>query len=195
MITPGDTGKMTNRIGCGNAAPSRPERSVWVGLFVVSGIALSTFFACATPFAAIATLAALKLGSRGALAVIGLVWLTNQAIGYGLLGYPWTWDSAAWGLAIGLSAAVAVLAASGLSTTRPAPLVMSLPFVAAFAAFELGLYGAGLVLPGSDAAFGAAVIGHIFTINAFAFCGLALIHHIAMMLWPLVRNDASMQTV
>ena len=185
---------MTNRVGYSNAASARPERWVWVGLFGVSGIALSTFFACATPFAAIATLAALKLTRRGALAVIGLVWLTNQAIGYGLLGYPWTWDSAAWGLAIGLSAALALLAASGLATTRPASLAMSLPFVAAFAAFELGLYGAGLILPGSESAFSAAVIAHVFAINAVAFCGLAIVHHMAMMLWPLARNDAPLQT-
>ena len=60
---------------------SRAENAVWVVLVVTSGISLSTFFACATPFAALATLAALKLGRREAIAVIGLVWAANQTIG------------------------------------------------------------------------------------------------------------------
>ena len=119
------------------------------------------------------------------------MWLANQAIGYGFLGYPWTWDSAAWGLAIGASAGLAVLAARGLSTARPAPLAVSLPFVAAFVAFELGLYVAGFVLPGSEEAFGASVVGHVFLINAVTLCGLMAVYHLAMILGLLTRNGAS----
>jgi len=160
--------------------PSRAASAVWIVLIVTSGICLSTFFACATPFAALATLAALRLGRWQASAVIGLVWVANQAIGYAFLGYPWTWDSAAWGLAIGVSAGLAMLAANGLATTRPAPLMVSLPFVAAFAAFEFGLFFAGFVLPGSEGAFSASVVGHVFLINAVTICGLMAINQLAV---------------
>ena len=171
--------------------PVRSERVFWFALIATSGICLSTFFACATPFAAFATLAALKLGRRDALIVAGLVWLANQAIGYGLLGYPWTGSSAAWGLAIGVSSALAVLAAKGLSTTKPAPLAVSLPFVAAFTAFEMVLYVAGFALPGSEGAFSAAVIGHVFLINAVALCGLMAAHQLAMLIRHLGRHAAA----
>jgi hypothetical protein len=161
--------------------------ALWIVLIVTSGICLSTFFACVTPFAALATLAALKLGRREAVAVVGLVWLANQAIGYGFLGYPWTWGSGAWGLAIGVSTGFAILAAKGLSTMRPAPLAVSLPFVAAFAVFEFGLFLAGFVLPGSEGAFTASVVGHVFLINAVAICGLMAVNQLVVVSGLLTR--------
>lgn len=182
--------KPTKDFGYDGLERNRRERALWIVMIVTSGICLSTFFACVTPFAALTTLAALKLARRDSLFVVGLVWLANQAIGYGFLGYPWTWDSAAWGLAIGASAGLAVLAARGLSTTRPAPLAVSLPFVAAFAAFELGLYVAGFTLPGTKGAFSASVVGHVFLINAVTICGLMAVYHLAMMSGLVSRNGA-----
>ena len=91
--------KATKDLGYDRLEPTQAMRALWTVLIVTSGICLSTFFACATPFAALATLAVLKLARRDAVVVVGLMWLANQAIGYGFLGYPWTWDSAAWGLA------------------------------------------------------------------------------------------------
>jgi hypothetical protein len=171
--------------------PSRLGRALWIALMATTGLWLSTVFTCATPLAALATLAALKLGRRDAITVVGSVWLANQSIGYGFLGYPWTWDSAAWGLAIGVSAGLAFVAARGLSTTRPAPFAVSLPFIAAFAAFELGLYGAGFLLPGSEGAFAASVVWHVFLINAVTLGGLMAAYHLANLAGYLVRHDAS----
>jgi hypothetical protein len=163
------------------AGADQRVRAIWVVLILAGGTGLSTIFACATPFAALATLSALKLGRQDAITVMSVVWLANQAIGYGLLGYPWTWDSGAWGLAIGASIGLAILAATALSATRPVPFAVSLPFVAAFAAFELGLYGAGFALPGSEGAFSASVVGHVFLINAIALCGLLAVFQLAVM--------------
>jgi hypothetical protein len=174
-----------------NPQHPRPGRALWIALIVITGICLSTVFACVTPFAALATLAALKLGPRDAITIVGLVWLANQAIGYGFLGYPWTWDSGAWGLVIGVSAGLAFLVARGLSTTRPAPFAVSLPFMGAFAAFELGLYGAGFVLPGSDGAFAASVVWHVFLLNAISLGGLMAAYYLAMVIGYLVRHDTS----
>ncbi len=127
------------RADAGLLEVSQTERVLWIALIAASGIILSTFFACATPFAALATLAVLRLGRRDMWAVVGFVWLANQAVGFGILGYPWTWSCAGWGLAVGASSGLALLAARGLSTTRPAPFAISLPFVGAFAALEFGL--------------------------------------------------------
>jgi hypothetical protein len=183
--------KATTDLGYDRPEPNQAGRAVWIALIVVSGPCLSPIFACATPFAALAALAALKLGWRDRIVVLGLVWLANQAIGFGLLGYPRRWDSAAWGLAIGASTALAVLAARGLSTTRPAPLAVSLPFIAAFAVFELGLYIAGTMLPGSERAFTAAVVGHVLLINAAALCALIAVYQLAMLLGLVARDDTS----
>ena len=167
-------------------------QALWMALIVASGICLTPLFACAAPFAALATLAALKLGRRDMIAVMVAVWSANQAIGYGMLGYPWSWDSAAWGIAIGMSCGLAVLAAKGLSTTGRAPLAVSLPFVGAFATFELGLYVAGFMLPGSDEAFSFAVIEHIFLINVSALFGLVVIYHSTMLVGRLAGTGAAL---
>jgi hypothetical protein len=180
--------KPTDDFGDDRFGVTRAGRALWIVLIVTGGIFLSTFLACVTPFAALATLAALKLERRDAITVVGLAWLANQAIGYGFLGYPRTLDSVGWGLAIGASAGLAVLAARGLSAGRPARLAVSLPFVAAFAAFELGLYVAGFALPGGEGAFSGGVVGHVFLINAVALCGLLAVYHLVMMLGLVTRN-------
>ena len=163
-------------------------------LIVGCGVTLSTFFACVTPFAALATIAALKLGWRDRFLVLGLVWLGNQAIGYLYLGYPWTWDSAAWGLAIGISAAIAIMAASSLATPRQAPLAVSLPFVAAFATFEFTLYSAGFILPASTGAFSTAIVGHIFLINATTLCVLMIFYYLTVLFGLQTRLAALVPT-
>jgi hypothetical protein len=137
----------------------------------------------------------LKLSRRDTVAVLGLVWLANQTIGYLYLGYPWTWDSAAWGIAIGASTAGAALVAAGLSTARPVPLAVSLPFVAAFSTYELALYAAGFVLPGSEGAFAAPIVGHILLINALTLGGMVAAYQLAMLLGLLARHDAAHRVV
>jgi hypothetical protein len=93
-----------------------------------------------------------------------------------MLGYPLTWDCIAWGMAIGLSSFAALLAASAFATARPAPLAVSLPFVAALAAFEAGLYAAGRVLPIGADAFSVGVIQHLFWVNAASLCAIMALH-------------------
>lgn len=165
-------GNRMTAIGTTGYQENQSAQWVWTALIIMSGVLLSAYFACVTPFAALATLAALKLGRGKAFSMMGLVWLANQAIGYGLLGYPWTWDSAAWGLVIGVAIGVATVAARALATTRPAPFAVSLPFVAAFAVYEMSLYLAGFVLPVSEAAFSASVVRDLFVINSASICCL-----------------------
>ena len=65
------------------------ETAAWLWIALIGGgsIALSRAFACATPFAALATLAALTMGGRDAVLLVGFVWAANQAVGFGLLHY------------------------------------------------------------------------------------------------------------
>jgi hypothetical protein len=143
-------------------------RALWLCFLVVVGVGSGIMFACVTPFAAIATLAALKMGRLEGLAVVIVVWLANQAIGFGLLGYPWTLNCLAWGLAIGVSSLLGFGAAGALSSPRPVRLAVSLPFIAAFAVYELGLYVAGLSLGAEQGAFSFAVVKQVFLINLVA---------------------------
>ncbi|HVZ09259.1 hypothetical protein [Rhodopila sp.] len=166
------------------APQARPQseialRAVWLGLLVVGGVCSSFFFACATPFAALATLAALKMEWREGIAVVGLVWLANQTIGFALLGYPWTADSLAWGVAIGAASFLALGAAAVFASAQPVRLAVSLPFVASFAVYELALYVAGFGLGAGPDAFSLATVKLVFLVNLGAFVALLALHAVA----------------
>jgi hypothetical protein len=163
-------------------------RAVWMALIVTAGAGLSLVYACATPFAALATLAALKTDRRDTALVIGLVWLANQVIGYGYLHYPWTWSSVAWGAAIGVAAGMALLAAVALAPRRKGPFAISLSFVGAFTAYEFVLYLASFVLPSEDGAFALSVVRQIFVVNAVALVALVIVHWLATLAGLLARR-------
>lgn len=152
----------------------RTAQPLWAAVLVVGCIALSTVFACATPFAALATLAAMTSTRRYALLMVLAAWLANQAIGYGLLDYPWTWDSFAWGVAIGGSACLAVLVARVTVARGSAMRAASLSFIAAFGMYELALYMSSFVIPGGEYGFTASVVGYVFLVNAGAAALLVL---------------------
>ena len=72
---------------------------------------------------------------RDALIVSGAVWIANQAVGYGLLGYPHMLNSYAWGIAIGIAVFLALLSAQSVGARlarRGAIVATAIAFIAAF---------------------------------------------------------------
>lgn len=153
-------------------------RIAWVVLLTLGSLAFSYVFACAAPVAALATLAALNLRRQDAYILTVLVWLANQAVGYGVLNYPHSFDSYAWGVAIGVAA---LLATHTVITLGPRPLRTgpvsgpAIGFLAAFVVHEIALYAAGLVLGATDAAFSAPIIWYVLKVNAIALAGLVVL--------------------
>jgi len=157
------------------------KRAVWGFLILAGSVGFSFVFACATPFAALATLAALNMPRRDVFAVVGCAWLANQAIGYGLLHYPQTWDSFAWGGAIGIGAGLgAWAAAAAADRMQPAGKVPAIAaaFLAACLAYQAVMYVSGLVLPGGG--FSLAIVETVLTINAGALLGLLVAYRVAV---------------
>jgi hypothetical protein len=164
------------------ASTDAARRWAWIGLLGGASIGFSLVFACATPFVALVTLAALTMTRRDALIVAGAVWLANQAVGYGILDYPRTFDSYAWGVAIGLAALLALLAARAIGEQfeRRGPIVTTgICFLSAFAVYELALYAASFWLSSSDAAFSWATVGYFLQVNALGFAGLIVLKLVA----------------
>ncbi len=149
--------------------PFRPLlRQSWflpVLLFAISAVG-SWEFACITPFVAFAVVAPYALSTRTALLTVAAVWLANQAIGFGVLGYPWTVDTILWGIAIGAAA----LSAAGLAAAvlqleiRNKIIAAGAAFVPAFAIYQGGLYLASFALGGRDD-FTPAIVGHVALLN------------------------------
>ena len=164
-----------------SSAHMATRQLIWAAAVSGASILFSLALACATPFAAIATAAGANMSRRGALLLTGMAWLANQGVGYLVLGYPTTWDSFAWGGAIGVAAALATGAVlllrekvqSGISTVVAG-------FVLAFVVYEFVLFAATALLPSGEEAFSLDVIVQILWPNVLALVGLVVLHRIAV---------------
>ena len=123
-------------------------------------------FACITPFVAFAVAAPYALSRRAALLTVTAVWLVNQTIGFGALGYPWTVDTMLWGIAIGGSALLATHVAASMLQLRIRSRIAGVgaAFVPAFAMYQGGLCLASFAL-GSSAGFTPEIVGHVALLN------------------------------
>lgn len=176
--------KLQTPVSVESDASSASARWLWAILLISGSVLLSAKFSCATPFAALATLAALDMKRADGLLLVLAVWAANQLVGYGFLGYPHELQSYGWGLAVGAAAVaayvVARIAAGGVSRFGlVAAMVAALS--AAFVAYELVLLAATLILPSSDDAFAWPVVGQIAQVNAIAFVALMLLHRLISM--------------
>lgn len=135
-------------------------------LMVAAAAAISAGFACVTPFPAFALAAAYLLGPRAALLTVAAVWVANQAVGFAFLSYPWDVDTALWGLAIGLAALVATVAARATLRVTHWTVIGSLAAagVVAFGLYEAALLLVALVLGGTEA-FTVSIVGQFALLN------------------------------
>ena len=149
-------------------------------LLVAACASTSLIFACAAPFAAFAVLAAAMQRLRPALVTIAAVWVVNQAIGFGILHYPRTLDSAAWGLVIGLAAAMATIAAAQTFHRLESLgrfVLYPIALLASFAVYELCLLAATPVL-GDAGAFTMDIVGRIAFLNAVWLAALVTLYEV-----------------
>jgi hypothetical protein len=166
------------------ADPSLADRPMALtALVVLASLLLSWGLACAVPFAALAAVAALTLTRRQALVLIGLTWFANQAVGFGLLHYPATAETFAWGLVLLLVAVLATVGAEFCATrlgSAPKIAASAFTFVAAFGIYE-GLLALVTLASGSDTAVLAPdVVGQIFALNSAAFVVLFASAHLRL---------------
>ncbi|GMO28555.1 MULTISPECIES: hypothetical protein [unclassified Bradyrhizobium] len=162
-------------------------------VLLTASCALASFaFACATPFAAFAVVAAAMLPQRPALLVVTGTWLVNQTIGFGVLHYPVDAGTIAWGFAIGAAALLATAAASavlGLLPQGRTPLALAITLVAAYAVYELALLAATPLL-GGEGAFTAAIVTRIALTCAVWLAGLVAVCEIVRLVDPAGRKRA-----
>ena len=163
-----------------------------VTVLVAACASASLVFACATPFAAFAVLAAAMLPLRSALLATAVVWLVNQIIGFGLLGYPWTLNAALWG--VGLAAAAELATAIAVSVFHRLAhvgrfAVYPLALVAGFAGYEICLLALTPLLGGGEA-FAVDIVGRIAFLNAIWLAGLVGVYEVARLLDGLARRHA-----
>ncbi|WP_309090094.1 hypothetical protein [Phenylobacterium sp.] len=128
-------------------------RTTWslgvYGLVVAGCLAL----ACLEPLVAVAVLAAARLKLPAAAALTAAVWLTGQAIGFGLRGFPVDTQTVGWGVGLGVMALASLLAAAAVLPRLPQRLPewfrIAAAFVPAFVANQLAALGVEFAVKGS----------------------------------------------
>ncbi len=158
-------------------------RPLWLGLLIAAIAALTTGYTCITPFAAFAVIAAATLSRRDAVILAVALWLTNQVVGFGVLSYPWTASTFAWGVAIGAAAVIAALAAQASFQQLAAFHVlarMAAGFAGAFVLYELLLYVVAVSMLGGSEAFAPAIVGQVLFANAVTLVGLVALHRLVV---------------
>jgi hypothetical protein len=151
---------------------------LWPAILAVAAVGGSVALTCVVPFAAFAVATADTLRLRSALGTMAVIWLANQAVGFGALGYPWTLNTVLWGLAMGGAAVLATLAASralGQFRASGGWLRLPLAFATAFVVYELGIMAVSLILDSGDV-FAPALLGRLALIDAAWLAGLVLVH-------------------
>ncbi|MGL9617452.1 hypothetical protein QRQ56_05580 [Bradyrhizobium sp. U531] len=181
----------------GERFPLHPVASRLAPMFcfalLTASCALASFaFACATPFAAFAVVAAAMLPLRPALLVVTGAWLVNQTIGFGALHYPVDASTVTWGFVIGAAALLATAAASLVLGRLPqgrTPLMLAIELVVAYGVYELALLAATPFL-GGEGAFTLAIVTRIALTSAAWLAGLVAVCEIVRLANPLGRKGA-----
>lgn len=167
------------------------SRAAWWGILGVVTLVTTLGFACATPFAALAALAAVNLSRRDAVLLMGASWLINQAVGFTMLHYPLNWDCYRGGLDLGL-AALACVGASLLVCQRlhqsKSFLALTATFAASFVAYEGLLYAVSG--PSYAADFTWPIVRYILVLNALAFAVLLVMQKIVAASGLVARGPA-----
>ncbi len=155
-------------------APVEPRLAPLFCLVLLTGSCASAsfVFACATPFAAFAVVASSLLPFTPALLVMAGAWIVNQAIGFGVLGYPLDLNTVFWGCAIGVAALLATAESKLLlhSQRSSSPAALGVALFGAYAAYEVVLFAFGLVLV--TGAFNFPIIIRLGILNALWLIGL-----------------------
>jgi len=144
-------------------------RACWQVVVVGVSAAMSVTFACIAPFPAMAALAARTLSARAAIVTLLAAVLANQAVGFCVLGYPRTFETAIWGPILALGTLAAFVVAGRIAQPVPAA-------VAAFAAYEAVLAVTSLVWQHSLADFSLGIVGQVALGNAAGLVVLGIVY-------------------
>lgn len=148
----------------------------WVVTLASVTILATLASACMTPYIALAVIAAVTMLRRHAAWTIGGVWLTAQTLGFTVLHYTPSANAFAWGVALGIAALAAMLAAGrvvGRDRTSLSRLISA--FALSFALYEALLLGFAYIAGGLET-FAPSVVLQIVSNDGVWLAALAMLH-------------------
>jgi len=157
------------------ALSDRGASALWVSLLTAASTATTLALACATPFPALAALAAVHMRRRDGIALMLLAWGASQFVGFFLLGYPRDGSTLGWGFALGTAAvglALASYTALRALDYRSVAARLCLAYAAGFTAFKGIILLWALVLGGLHTAMAPELLAEQFVRNGAILIGL-----------------------
>ncbi|BBF72112.1 hypothetical protein SBA_ch2_6450 [Sphingomonas bisphenolicum] len=156
-------------------------RHLWIGLMTLASTITTLALACATPFPALAALAALHVRRQDGIILMLAAWAVSQGVGYCLLGYETTVENGVWAGTMALAAIASLLGADGAARLLPHhPAVrLVVAYGAAFATFKLAVLAGAWALDSGWAAFAPDVMARQFARYAMILAGLLALQHLA----------------
>lgn len=165
------------------AAEHTPASTLWIMLLTVASTATTLVFACATPFPALAALAAAYMRRRDGVLLALAAWVASQAVGFCVLDYPRDAGTMLWGVAIGTAAiagALAAHAAADRATGRAGKLIAG--YLAAFLLFKLVILFWSVARGDVGQAFALDVMLRQFGRNAVILVGMLALYRVLIAL-------------
>ncbi len=163
------------------ALSDRGASVLWVSLLTAASSATTLALACATPFPALAALAAVHMRRREGIALMLLAWAASQFVGFFLLGYPRDGSTLAWGAGLGTAAvgsALASYAALHVAGYRSVAARLGLAYAAGFTAFKGIILAWALVLGGLHTAMAPDLLAEQFVRNGAILIGLYTLYRL-----------------
>ena len=163
------------------ALSDRGASALWVSLLTAASTATTLALACATPFPALAALAAVHISRQGGIALMLLAWAASQFVGFFLLGYPRDGSTFGWGAGLctaAVGSALAGYAALHALPYRSAAARLSLAYAAGFTAFKGIILAWALVLGGLHTAMAPDLLAEQFVRNGAILIGLYILYRL-----------------
>jgi len=165
-------------MGNSTAGADRGAPLLWIMMFTIASTLTAMALKCATPFPALAALAAMRMGRRDGVALMLLAWAASQTMGFCLRGFPHEAATYGWAASLALGGIASVLVARIFAARAGSEWAgLALGYAAGFVAFKLVVLVFGLGIEGHlGAAFSGPVLLRQFARDAAILIALALLH-------------------
>jgi hypothetical protein len=160
---------------------TRAASTLWILLLTLASTATTLVFACATPFPALAALAAVHMRRSDGIWLMLAAWLASQAVGFCLLDYPRDAGTFGWAAGLATAAVASVIGAHvalRLAGHRPVPVRLALAYLAGFVAFKAVVLGWAFFLGGVASTIDPAILQRQFLRNGAILVGLYALYRL-----------------
>jgi hypothetical protein len=159
--------------------PQRGASTLWIMLLTAASTVTTLALACATPFPALAALAAIHMRRRDGVALVLLAWAASQVVGFCIHDYPRDVSTIGWAAGLATAAVAAILGAYAAIRhmgSSPAWLRMTAAYISAFIAFKLAVLVWAIWLGGVEMAFAPGVVARQLVRDAAILAGLMMLY-------------------